>query len=268
MKMNQPAMQVQWAAASDLGRVRRNNEDGWGVFAPGISAAPLAPGPVALGPGGVLLAVSDGMGGALGGEEASRFCLERIAREISSHAAAPDPAAMMRGALHTTHTTLLARAKTKRGWTGMGATLSALWLLPGGTGVFGHVGDSRIYALLGGQLHQLTEDHSLGAAMVRRGEMSEDAVAHFRFRSMLEQVMGGDGRQLESQVETVKFGPGDAFALCSDGLYGPLHEKTGPLLQQALAAAIPRSAEALVAAANAAGGPDNITVLLAQVEAG
>lgn len=265
MKGKPAAPRVQWAAASDLGRVRRNNEDCWGVFAPGVSAAPLAPGPLSLGTGGVLLLVSDGMGGALGGEEASRFCVERLAQEIASHHGTRNHAGAMREALEAVHAALVARSRTRSAWSGMGATLSALWLQPGGTAVLGHVGDSRIYLSRRGRLRQLTEDHSLGAGMVRRGEITEEALASFKYRSMLEQVMGGDGRSIEPQVEPVAFSAGDAFALCSDGLYGPLREKTPALLQAALPAATRAAAEGLIAAANAAGGPDNITVLLAGV---
>ena len=267
MKKPTRAAHVQWTAASDLGRMRRNNEDCWGVFTPGISPAALASGPLALAAGGVLLIVSDGMGGALGGEEASRFCVERLAQEMATCAGTRDHAAAMHAALLATHHDLLTRAQSKAGWRGMGATLSALWLQPGGAGVLGHVGDSRIYILSHGGLRQLTEDHSLGAGMVRRGEMTEEALTRFKYRSMLEQVMGGDGRLIEPQVAAVEFSAGDAFALCSDGLYGPLRGKTPALLEQALPAAAPAAAEGLIAAANAAGGPDNITVLLAQVVA-
>ena len=247
--------------------MRRNNEDCWGVFAPGISAAPLAPGPLALAAGGVMLVVSDGMGGAKGGEEASRFCVERLAQEIATRAGSGDAAAAMREALVATHASLMTRAQSRAGWHGMGATLSALWLQAGGAAVLGHVGDSRIYLLHRGRLRQLTEDHSLGAGMVRRGEMAEEALARFKYRSMLEQVMGGDGRALEPQVLAVEFVTGDAFALCSDGLYSPLQEKTAEVLREALATGSQAAADGLVAAANAAGGPDNITVLLARVMA-
>lgn len=266
MKSKPSLPHVHWAAATDLGRLRRNNEDCWGVFAPGVSAAPLAPGPVALTAGGVLLVVSDGMGGAQGGEEASRFCVERLAQEVAARPGARDHTAALRESLLVTHAALLARAETRAGWRGMGATLSVLWLQPGGAAVLGHVGDSRIYAWRHGRLRQLTEDHSLGAGMVRRGEMKEEALTRFKYRSMLEQVMGGDGRQIDPQVAAVELAPGDAFALCSDGLFGPLREKTPEFLQAALPAATPAGAEALIAAANAAGGPDNITVLLARVE--
>lgn len=268
MKTHFQVVQVQWAAATDLGRSRKNNEDCYEVFAPGVSAEPLAPGPLALAAGGALLVVSDGMGGALGGEEASRFCVERLAEEIAAHHASRDQIKTMRDTLLAVHAALATRAEANPGWQGMGATLSALWLLPGGTAILGHVGDSRIYILRHGRLRQLTQDHSLGAGMVRRGEMTEEALTRFRYRSILEQVMGGDGRKIEPQVEAVEYAPGDAFALCSDGLFGPLREKTPALLQEALRAATAASAESLIAAANAVGGPDNITVLLARVAAG
>ena len=265
MKKDSPPLQLDWAAVSDVGRVRSNNEDSWGVFVPAQGAAHLAPGMVAIG-SGVLLLVSDGMGGAQGGEEASRFCVERCAQEIARRHAQPAPAAAVREAMIATHAALVARAQSRSGWRGMGATLSALWLHGNGTGVVGHIGDSRVYQLHGGKLRQLTEDQNLGAGMVRRGEMTEEAVTRFKYRSMLEQVMGGDGRVLEPQMVAVKLAAGDGFALCSDGLFGPLREQTDRLLNETLQEpALRGAAQSLVDAANEAGGQDNVTVLLARV---
>ena len=267
MKKEVSALQLDWSAVSHVGRVRRNNEDSWGGFAPAQGAVPLAPGTLAPGAGGLLLLVSDGMGGAQGGEEASRFCIERGAQEIATRHDARDLGAALREAMLATHTALLARARSRSGWHGMGATLSALWLQANGTGMVGHIGDSRVYQRHGGKLRQLTEDHNLGAGMVRRGEMTEEGVARFKYRSMLEQVMGGDGRVIEPQLIPVKLAGGDTFALCSDGLFGPLRERTDKLLDEALQqAALPGAAQSLVDAANAAGGQDNITVLLARLQ--
>ncbi|MDB6113511.1 MAG: protein phosphatase [Lacunisphaera sp.] len=266
MKKDSSPLQLDWSAVSDVGRVRRNNEDSWGVFVPAQGAFPVTQEEIAMGAGGVLLLVSDGMGGAQGGEEASRFCIERCAQEIAHRHDRHDHAAVVREAMTVTHVALLARAQSRNSWRGMGATLSALWLHANGTGVVGHIGDSRVYQRHGGKLRQLTEDHNLGAGMVRRGEMTEEAVTRFKYRSMLEQVMGGDGRVLEPQLVPVKLAAGDCFALCSDGLFGPLRDNTDQLMARALQeAGLAGAAQSLVDAANAAGGQDNVTVLLARV---
>jgi protein phosphatase len=127
------------------------------------------------------------------------------------------------------------------------------------------VGDSRIHAGGPEGWRQLTEDQSVGAGLVRRGEMSAAEVSRLRFRSMLEQVMGGDGSPLEPQIGRGEWATGLALGLCSDGLHGPLGQELGPCYDQALQQ--PNLADGtrwLVDRANEAGGPDNITVLLAR----
>ena len=257
-----PAARLEWAALSDQGLRRKNNEDAWGVWTPGAGEGP----PEALGPlpeQGVVLVVSDGMGGAAAGEVASRFCIDQLRREL---APTPDATAatVLVEAFGRVHQGLLALAEAKPEWQGMGATLSALWLRPGGDAVLVHIGDSRIYQGISGQPWvQLTEDHSVGAAMVRRGEMSAEAARRLRFRSMLEQVMGGDGAPIEPQVLRFRWAEAMRFVLCSDGLHGPLEADLEARMDAAWADGVTAAAPALVAAANEAGGPDNVTVVLA-----
>jgi len=256
----------EWAALTDCGRTRENNEDAWGAFALGDTAAPLgAPRPADWPARGILLVLSDGMGGARAGEEASRFCVGRLPVELLAQAGAVGPEAALRAAFLATHAALVAAGRSRAEWLGMGATLSVLWLRADGDALLGHVGDSRLYAGLGGVWRRCTDDHTLGEGLVRRGSMTREAAAHFRFRAMLEQVMGGDGRVIDPQIAAVPWRPGEAFALCSDGLYRPL----GGALESRLSAAVaaPRLEDGvrdLVDAANAGGGPDNITVLLAR----
>ena len=214
---------------------------------------------------GFLLVVSDGMGGAKAGEVASQFCAVRIAHELFARCADADRRAAMRDAFVVTHEKLMAEAEADPAKDGMGATLSVLWLLPDGETVFGHVGDSRIYGRRDDTWQQLTEDQSVGAGMVRRGEMSAEDVNRLRYRSMLEQVMGGEGAPLVPQIGSSRWEANSAYGLCSDGLYGPLGDELGEYWREAFARPnLTTGAEWLVAQANEAGGPDNITVLLAR----
>ena len=256
---------MDWSARSDLGQRRTNNEDYWGAWSLGETVAPLEGESMALPGRGVLLAVSDGMGGAEGGEVASHFCITRLGQLVVEHREAAKPGEALAAVFARVHDELFAKAEEEKALRGMGATLSALWLRPDGMATICHVGDSRIYHSTGRDWRQLTDDQSVGAGMVRRGEMSEETVRRLRYRSMLEQVMGGDGSPIEPQVCHFEWGPGSRFALCSDGLYGPL----GGRLEGELDAAFARdnlsaASQGLIDAANAAGGPDNITVILAR----
>ena len=265
-----PSAPPAWAALTDRGRVRGNNEDAWGAFALEEGPVPLAARPEGWPRHGVLFVVSDGMGGARAGEEASRFCIERLPVELLAHLGAGGGEAALDAALRATHAALTAAGLGNPAWHGMGATLSTLWLRPPGAALLGHVGDSRIYGRHAGAWRRCTEDHTLGEGLVRRGTMTPEAAAAFRFRSLLEQVMGGDGRALAPQVAPVPWQPGDAAVLCSDGLYRALDGDLEPRLAAAVREArLEDGARGLVDAANAAGGPDNITVLLVRAaEAG
>lgn len=265
MTMTAPP-RLEWAALSDQGQRRQNNEDAWNAVSLGDLLARLPDDPRIWPEPGVLLMVSDGMGGAKAGEEASRLCIQRLAAEVHARRRHAPPAAVLKDAFLATHAALVEAADADPGKEGMGATLSALWLRPDGALVIGHVGDSRIYTRRAGQWVQLTEDQSVGAGMVRRGELSAEDVNRLRYRSMLEQVMGGDGSPIEPQVETGQWEIGSEFLLCSDGLYGPVGDNLPDLIAGAFhREPLGQGAKWLVDSANAAGGPDNITVLLARL---
>lgn len=257
---------LEWAALSDQGQRRQNNEDAWNAVSLGDLLARMPDDPRIWPEAGFLLMVSDGMGGAKAGEEASRLCIQRLAAEVHARRRQPQVTVALKDAFIATHGALVEASDADPAKEGMGATLSALWLRPDGTMVLGHVGDSRIYTRRSGAWEQMTEDQSVGAGMVRRGELSANDVNRLRYRSMLEQVMGGDGSPIEPQVEEGRWEPGQEFLLCSDGLYGPV----GDVLPDLMAGAFHREplgkgAKWLVDSANAAGGPDNITVLLARL---
>lgn len=258
-------LQLVWAAHSDQGRRRKNNEDAWSAWSLGDVLARMPSEPQIWPAHGFLLVVSDGMGGAKAGEVASQFCASHIAKELFDRREQADRKGAMCDAFVATHTLLMAEAEADPEKDGMGATLSVLWLLPNGMTVFGHVGDSRIYSLEGDTWHQVTEDQSVGAGMVRRGEMAAEDVNRLRYRSMLEQVMGGEGAPLEPQIGLGSWGADSAYGLCSDGLYGPLGDELGEYWREAFGRpTLQAGTQWLIDQANEAGGPDNITVLLAR----
>src|SRR5258708_38659511 len=116
--------------------------------------------------------MSDGMGGSRAGEEASRFCVDRLPVELAARAAGSgSPGGKLHDSIISTHEALVGRSKTQEAWGGMGATLSALWILPAGGRGVGRVGDSRGFALRGGEKGQLLGGHSGGARMGRGGGM-------------------------------------------------------------------------------------------------
>ena len=254
-----------WTALSDQGRRRKNNEDAWGAWSLGQVLARMPESPELWPAHGFLLVVSDGMGGASAGEVASAFCVEQIAEELFLRRAESNREAALREAFVVTHRKLMQAALDDADKLGMGATLSALWLQADGSFVLGHVGDSRIYRREGRTWTQLTADQSVGAGMVRRGEMTEEEVSRLRYRSMLEQVMGGDGAPLQPEMHSGPWQPEQVFLLCSDGLFGPLGRQIPGVFDEALQGEdLERSAHYLIDEANHAGGPDNITVLLAR----
>lgn len=256
---------LSWAALTHQGQRRQNNEDCWGAFALGAVVAPLAAEPREWPEHGILLVVSDGMGGANAGEVASQLCVKRLPTELYARRSRENKADALRDAFISTHEALLLAASIDPAKQGMGATLSALWLQADGSAIVGHVGDSRIVHRPSGNWEQVTHDHSVGAGMVRRGEISAEAATRLKFRSLLEQAMGADGAEIHPQLEYVAAQPGDTWLLCSDGLYGPLGDRFEASCDHALQRAnLGESAQFLIDAANDAGGPDNITVLLAR----
>jgi len=257
---------LDWAARTDLGLRRKNNEDAWNaVRLGGEGATPLEQVLSALPEAGVLLILSDGMGGALAGEVASQFCVAELAAQLNSAKARSDPPTALREAFLATHALLAGKSATNADWKGMAATLSVLWLLPDRRLVLGHVGDSRIYRVQPTGLEQLTEDHNVGTGLVRRGEISVEDAARLKYRSLLEQVMGGDGDPINPQIRESAWESGDLYVLCSDGLYGPLGPTLASMFGTISHPPLAAAAEGLVHAANAAGGPDNITVILARL---
>ena len=232
-------MRLVVGAATDVGRVRDGNEDAYLVDD-------------AMG----LVAVADGMGGHRGGEVASATALEALRAAVSS-------GRPLRDAVEDANRAVFEKASTDDSLRGMGTTLTAATLAAGDTLLVGHVGDSRAYLLRDGELRQLTTDHSLVEELVRDGRLTPDEAAVHPQRSIITRALGVDST-VDVDVYPVELVPGDVLLFCSDGLTGMLQPDliAGELRREDDPA---RAATKLVDAANAAGGEDNITVVVVAV---
>jgi serine/threonine protein phosphatase PrpC len=234
-------VKYQWAAGTHKGRVRNNNEDS---FAPETSGRSTGP---------VVLMVADGMGGAIGGEIASQLAVE--------HASAGAGSPIER--VIRANEAVVERTLSEPGLAGMGTTLTLAEFGENGVVNLAHVGDSRAYLLHQGLLEQLTDDHTVVAEQLAAGHISPaDAVTHPQ-RSMLTRVLGISP---DVEVDSITFdsAAGDRLLICSDGLTNMVEDER---VAQLLAKGSPEEAVwALIEEANRAGGHDNITVVVVDVE--
>jgi PPM family protein phosphatase len=226
---------------TDTGRQRRANEDSM------LARSPL-------------FVVADGMGGAQAGEVASRLAIESFQRGLDDTTDAERSlAAYARAANVSIHE----RSQADAAHAGMGTTLTAVYVGAEEVAI-AHVGDSRAYCLRDGELVRLTDDHSLVDELIRQGKLTpEEAVEHPQ-RSVITRALGPEP-EVEIDTRSYRARDGDVYLLCSDGLTTMVPDV---LLAQILLAhgRLRDAGEALIAAANEAGGRDNITVVLLRVE--
>jgi serine/threonine protein phosphatase PrpC len=228
-------------SGTDTGLQRRANEDSMLVRSP-------------------LFVVADGMGGAQAGEVASRLAVDTFKGGLSDGS---DPEASLLAQVEqaNAHINELSHANIEHA--GMGTTITAVYLGEQDV-VVAHVGDSRAYCLREGELLRLTEDHSLVDELIRQGKLTPEEAEEHPQRSVITRALGPEA-SVEVDVRTFRARPGDVYLVCSDGLTTMLAEEellgvlvSNPTLRDA--------GEQLIAAANAAGGKDNITVVLLRVE--
>jgi protein phosphatase len=228
-------------AGTDTGRQRRANEDAM------LARAPL-------------FVVADGMGGAQAGEVAARIAVDAFQPGLGD---ASEPEAAMAALVQAANLRIHERSHSHAEQAGMGTTLTAAYVGAERVSI-AHVGDSRAYCLRDGQLVRLTDDHSLVDELMRQGRLTpEEAVEHPQ-RSVITRALGPE---LAVDVDTSSYlgRAGDVYLLCSDGLTTMVGEDH----LAAVLLAHPRlreAGEALIAAANEAGGRDNITVVLVRLE--
>ena len=248
---------LQLSLATDVGQKRQANEDAVVALMP-----PDAPGSV-----DAVFAVADGMGGHEAGEVASAIAVQTLVDKFGPgspfHGGGAAPGADdLRQAVEQANAKIVSEAQGDK--KGMGTTVTA-GIMEGSRLHIAHVGDSRAYMLRGGRLYMLTQDHSWVAEQVRAGALKpEEAATHPR-RNLLTRALGASG-QVEVDAQTIALEQDDVILLCSDGLHGvvPDQKLREELLNTRDLQAV---CDHLVAEANRAGGPDNITVLVARHQA-
>jgi PPM family protein phosphatase len=226
---------------TDTGRQRRANEDSM------LARSPL-------------FVVADGMGGAQAGEVASRLAIESFQHGLED---ATDAEGSLAQYARAANFSIHQLSQADAGHAGMGTTLTAVYVGEQEVAI-AHVGDSRAYCLRDGELLRLTDDHSLVDELIRQGKLTpEEAVEHPQ-RSVITRALGPEP-EVEIDTRSYRARDGDVYLLCSDGLTTMVPD--GSLAGILLAHPRLRDAgEALIAAANEAGGRDNITVVLLRVE--
>ena len=246
-------MQIKFYPLTDVGLVRAANEDSHGESRPEENHG-----------NGTLLIVCDGMGGHVGGAAASQMAVhsikEHFAREYHDN-----PYVAISEAIQFANEQIYARAQAEPELRGMGTTCT-LALFRGDNIYLGHVGDSRIYLTSDDKLHRLTKDHSFVQTLVDQGIITDaESETHAR-KNELTQALGIKPQVSPTVPESpVQMKAGDKLMLCSDGLCGLVND---PTMQEVLAQSdsIENKAAHLIELAKNAGGTDNITVTLAEVE--
>ena len=231
-------MKVRVGATTDIGRVREGNEDSYLVLEP-------------------LYVVADGMGGHRGGEVASSLALETVLGMFERREGS------LAEQVAEANRAVFDRSQNDRSVSGMGTTLTAAQV-DGNRVHLVHVGDSRAYLLRGGELTQITEDHTLVHRMVMEGEITPEEAETHPHRSILTRALGVD-QTIQVDEGDIEVVPGDRLLLCTDGLTGMVPE--GQIREIALETPDPQEAvEKLVKVANRAGGIDNITAVVLEFQ--
>ena len=251
-----------WAVSSDPGLRRSSNEDSY-CTRPDLG----------------LYIVADGMGGHVAGEVASRVAVEAIEIFIQETAGAdknrtwPFPfepalsleANRLKAAFRLANRRIASTIADSHDLRGMATTASSLLTGPDGACV-AHVGDSRVYVLRGGHLQQITNDHSWVEEQVRAGTMTATAARQHPWRNVVTRALSG-GEDPEVDVTQVHPVQSERYLLCSDGLFSVVPDEQIAALLGTPGVPLEDVCQKLIDAANAAGGPDNITALVLEVNA-
>ena len=234
---------LRYAARSDVGLVRSNNQDS------GYA-------------GSHLLVVADGMGGHAGGDVASSVAIGRLAR-LDSETPASDIVATLEESVLEANQEILRRARDEPQLRGLGTTITAL-LRAEGKFALAHIGDSRAYLLREEETVQVTKDHTFVQRLLDEGRLTEEEAERHPQRSVLMRVLGDVDADPELDLSLRPAHPGDRWMLCSDGLSGLVSLDTIDATLKDIEDP-GECADALVQLALKGGGPDNITCIVADV---
>jgi serine/threonine protein phosphatase PrpC len=260
--MTPPKIALSWAVKTDPGLRRTSNEDSYSTR-PDVG----------------LFVVADGMGGHVAGEVASRVAVEAISAFIEETAGAdknrtwPFPfeptlsleANRLKAAFRIANRRIATAIADSQDLRGMATTASAI-LVGTSQACVAHVGDSRVYVFRNGQLAQITRDHSWVEEQVRAGTMTPSAARQHPWRNVVTRALSG-GDDPEVDVVEVTLAAGERYLLCSDGLFSVVPDQRIAEVLGDSGSSLDQMCDRLIEAANAAGGPDNITTLVLHVDA-
>lgn len=239
------------AGASDPGKVRRNNEDAF-----------------YLDPDRGIFFVVDGIGGQNAGEKAAAIAVDRIRTRLERQTGAVEQ--RIREAIAMANNEILSQARANPEWEGMACVLTVA-VLENGSAVIGHVGDSRLYQIRRSQIAKITHDHSPVGEREDSREISEDEAMRHPRRNEVFRDVGSEEHAPDDadfiEIRRISFDPDSALLLCSDGLSDLVPSKEIQRLVVRNAGNPEGAVKDLIAAANAAGGKDNVTVLVIEGEA-
>lgn len=266
MPVSRPDVHVRVVSSTHVGRVRSANEDACTIVDLDQSK-PVAAGALArfdVGDKGILLAVSDGMGGAKDGEVASRISIDTLAQTLMASAGVADGSSALEQATRAAHRAVWDESCRvgQSGRSRMGATLTAA-IVRGRSLSIAQVGDSRAYLLRQGKMTQLTTDQTMVQSLIDKGLMKPEDAESSPFRNILTQAMGHQ-EDVAITMSEIELRDRDCILICSDGL---TNELTDDEIRDAILQSIRLdvAAKRLVDMANARGGRDNVTVVLAGV---
>ncbi|WP_235735671.1 PP2C family protein-serine/threonine phosphatase [Nocardioides alcanivorans] len=236
-----PGLRLRYSALSDVGRVRKDNQDS-GYAGPW------------------LLAVCDGVGGAARGDIASSTAIQQI-RRIDQRPTGDDLIGLVAGALHRAHDRISELVDADTSLTGT-STTATLALFDGQQLTIGHVGDSRAYLVRAGTISQLTHDHTFVQSLIDEGRITEAEARTHPHRNLILRAVDGV-HDTEPDLFTLELAEGDRIMLCSDGASGSLEDER---LLDILSTGTPDYATVeLVRASLEAGSTDNVTCVVADV---
>ncbi len=263
------AVEISFCGISDIGRVRKNNEDRFVIYELTCceEVNPAAEERCAVGPRGMLLLVADGMGGEACGEVASHLAVSAIPSRFCETLAGKENlseglfASLLQDAIEHANRLIFEKSQSNAVYRGMGTTVTAAGV-SGGTLVVGQVGDSRAYLIRNGAFVQLTRDQTFLNYLADLGADLPANLERDHRRSILTQAVGASP-SVEVKVTLAELRQKDRILLCSDGLYTMVAPADLALL--ASRASLKQACRELVDSANKSGGNDNITAVVAEV---
>jgi len=252
-------MNFRFAAASDVGQIRRNNEDSF-LANPELK----------------IFAVADGMGGHSSGEIASRVAIDSLRESITrasqekttsfteeSTAVLSSSVNLLVSSFRLANQRIYQAAQENKDYKGMGTTLVAAYL-SSSSPIVAHVGDSRLYHLQEQTIRQVTEDHSWVWEQYKQGLIAKEAIPLSPHKNVVTRAMGIQAT-VDVDVQELEVLPGDFLLLCSDGLSDLVRDEEMLELVRQNGDDLKRTCKNLIHLANSRGGKDNITVILIQI---